>query len=56
MRHCEPKHHKPWFDEQCSKVVDRRKHAKLSRLQHPSEVNEDKWNNVVWIIVDIQEE
>jgi hypothetical protein len=20
--HCESKHHKPWFDEECSKLVD----------------------------------
>jgi hypothetical protein len=22
IRHCEAKHHKPWFDEECSKFVD----------------------------------
>jgi hypothetical protein len=30
---CEPKHRKPWFDEGCSKLVDRLKQAKLQRLQ-----------------------
>jgi hypothetical protein len=27
--HCEAKHHKPWFDEERLKLVDRRKQAKL---------------------------
>jgi hypothetical protein len=40
------KHHKPWFDEECSKLVDQRRQAKLLWLQDPSEVNEDKLNNV----------
>jgi hypothetical protein len=44
--HCEAKRHKPWFDEGCSKLVDRRKQAKLQWLQDPSEVNEDKMRNV----------
>jgi hypothetical protein len=22
LGYCEPKHHKPWFDEKCSKLVD----------------------------------
>jgi hypothetical protein len=26
---CEAKHHKPWFDEECSELVDQRKQAKL---------------------------
>jgi hypothetical protein len=30
---CEVKHHKPWFDEEFSKVVDRRKQVKLQWLQ-----------------------
>jgi hypothetical protein len=38
--HCESKHHKPWFDEKYSKLVDRRKQAKLKWSQDPSEVNE----------------
>jgi hypothetical protein len=35
------KHHEPWYDEECSKLVDRRKQAKLQSSQDPSEVNED---------------
>jgi hypothetical protein len=27
LGYCESKHRKPWFDEECSKVVDRRKWA-----------------------------
>jgi hypothetical protein len=43
--HSEAKRHKPWFDE-CLKLVDRRKQAKLQRLKNPSEVNEDNLSNV----------
>jgi hypothetical protein len=39
-------YNKPWFDEECSKVVDRRKQAKLQWLQDPSVVNEDNLSNV----------
>jgi hypothetical protein len=31
--YCESKHHKPWFDEECSKLVDQRKQAKLQRCR-----------------------
>jgi hypothetical protein len=41
LGYCESKHHKLWFDEECSKLVDRRKQAKLRWLQDPSEANED---------------
>jgi hypothetical protein len=43
---CESKSYKPWFDEECLKLVDRRKQAKLQWLQDPSEVNEDNLRNV----------
>jgi hypothetical protein len=43
---CESKRHKPWFDEEFSKLVDGRKLAKLQWLQDPSEVNEDNLSNV----------
>jgi hypothetical protein len=33
---CESKHHKPWFDEECSKFVHQRKQAQLQWLQDPS--------------------
>jgi hypothetical protein len=41
LGYCESKHRKPWFDEECSKLVDERKQAKLQWLQDPSEANED---------------
>jgi hypothetical protein len=42
----ELRQHKPWFDEGCSKLLDRRKQAKLQWLQDPREVNGDNLNNV----------
>jgi hypothetical protein len=44
--HCELKHHKPWFDKECSKLVDQMKQAKLQRLQDPCEVNKDNLSYV----------
>jgi hypothetical protein len=41
----EPKQHKPWFDEGCSKLLNQRKEAKLQWLQDPSEINGDNLNN-----------
>jgi hypothetical protein len=43
---CEAKRHKPWFEEECLKLVDQRKQAKVQRLQDPSVVNEDNLSNV----------
>jgi hypothetical protein len=42
----ELKKHKPWFDEECSQLLDQRKQAKLQWLQDPSEINADNLNNV----------
>jgi hypothetical protein len=42
----ELKKHKPWFDEGRTKLLDRRKQAKLQWLQDPSEINGDNLNNV----------
>jgi hypothetical protein len=41
LGYCESKHCKPWLDEKCSKLVDRRKQAKLRWLQDTCEANED---------------
>jgi D-Tyr-tRNAtyr deacylase len=38
----EPKHRKPWFEEECSNLSDQRKQSKLRRFQDPSEANENK--------------
>jgi hypothetical protein len=39
------KRNKPWFDEQCSKLLDERKQAKLQGLQNPWQLNGDNLNN-----------
>jgi hypothetical protein len=44
--HCEAKRHKPWFDEECLKLVDRKKQTKLQWLQDPSVGDEDNLSNV----------
>jgi hypothetical protein len=46
LGYCEFKKHKPWFDEECSKLVDQRKQANLQWLQDPNETNGDNLNNV----------
>jgi hypothetical protein len=46
LGYCESKHRKPWFDEECSKLADQRKRAKLQWLQNPSEANEDNLSDV----------
>jgi Holliday junction resolvase-like predicted endonuclease len=43
---CESKSYKSWFDEECLKLVDRRKQAKLQWLQDPNVVNENNLRNV----------
>jgi hypothetical protein len=42
----ELKKNKQWFDKGCSKLLDQRKHAKLQKLQDPSEINGDNLNNI----------
>jgi hypothetical protein len=46
LGYCESKHRKLWSDEECSKLADQRKQAKLHWLQDPSEVNEDNLSDV----------
>jgi hypothetical protein len=46
LGYCESGHQKQSFHEKCSKLVDRRKQAKLQWLQDPSEVNENNLSNV----------
>ncbi|KAJ4433902.1 hypothetical protein ANN_16215 [Periplaneta americana] len=41
----ETKKKKPWFDEDCCMVVERRKQAKFKFLQDPVEVNRDNYFN-----------
>jgi hypothetical protein len=40
------KHNKPWFDDECSKLTDQRKQAKLQWLQNPNQTNRDNLQNV----------
>jgi hypothetical protein len=40
------KHNKPWFDDECSKLTDQRKQAKLQWLQNPSQINGDNLKNL----------
>jgi DNA repair ATPase RecN len=46
LGHYELPQHKPWFDDECSKLTDRRKQATLQWLQNPSQVNGDNMDNV----------
>jgi hypothetical protein len=40
------KHNIPWFDDECSKLIDQRKQAKLQWLQNPNQINRDNLQNV----------
>jgi hypothetical protein len=46
LRYFELKKHKPLFDEEWSKLVDKRKQAKLQWLKDPSQINGDNLKNV----------
>jgi hypothetical protein len=35
------KHNKPWFNDECSKLIDKWKQAKLQWLHNPSQINGD---------------
>jgi hypothetical protein len=40
------KHNKPWFDDECSKLIDQRKQAKLQWLQNPNQISRDNLQNL----------
>jgi hypothetical protein len=40
------KHNKPWFDDECSKLIDQWKKPKLQWLQNPNQTNRDNLQNV----------
>jgi hypothetical protein len=40
------KHNKPWFDDECSKLLDQQKQTKLQWLQNPSQINGDNLQNL----------
>jgi hypothetical protein len=46
LGHYELQQQKPWFDDECSILIDRRKQAKLQWLQNPSHVIGDNMDNV----------
>jgi hypothetical protein len=41
------KHNKPWFDDECSKLIDQQKQAKLQWLQNPSHISGDNLQNLI---------
>jgi hypothetical protein len=40
------KHNKPWFDDECSKLIDQQKQAKVQWLQNPSQLKGDNLKNL----------
>jgi hypothetical protein len=42
----ELRQHKPWFDEESSRLLDQRKQAKMQWLQDPNQSNAGNLNNV----------
>jgi hypothetical protein len=40
------KHNKPWFDDECSKLIDQQKIAKLQWLQNASQINANGLKNL----------
>jgi hypothetical protein len=40
------KHNKPWFDDECSKLIDQWKKAKLQWLQNPNQMNGNNLQNL----------
>ena len=43
--YCGEKKRKPWFDNNRSSIIERRKQAKLNFLQDPTQLNRDNHNN-----------
>jgi hypothetical protein len=40
------KHNKPWFDDECSKLIDQWKQTKLQWLQNPNQISGDNLQNL----------
>jgi hypothetical protein len=40
------KFNKPWFDDECSRLTNQRKQAKLQWLQNPTQINGDNLKNL----------
>jgi len=43
----ELKQHKPWLDEECSKLLDQRKQVTLQWFRNSIQTNGDNLNNVI---------
>jgi hypothetical protein len=46
LGHYQLQQHKPWFDDESSKLMDRRKQAKLQWLQNPSQEKGNNMDNI----------
>jgi hypothetical protein len=46
LRYHKLKHNKPWFDDECSKLIDQKKQPKLQWLQNPSYISRDNLQNL----------
>jgi hypothetical protein len=40
------KHNEPWFDDECSNLIDQRKQAKLQWFQNPNQINGENLQNI----------
>jgi hypothetical protein len=40
------RHNKPWFDDECSKLIDQRKQVKFQLLRNPSQIIGDNLKNL----------
>lgn len=47
------KQHKPWYDEECSQSLDKRKQVKMQWLWYSNQSNVDNLNNLEHKLVDI---
>jgi len=46
VRLYELQEHEPWFDEECLRYLDQRKHAKMQWVHDPKQSNVDSLNNI----------
>jgi uncharacterized protein YaaR (DUF327 family) len=46
LRYHKLKNNKPWFADECSKLIDQQKQDKLQWLQNPSQINGDNLQNL----------
>jgi hypothetical protein len=46
LRYQKLKYNKPWFDDECSKLIDQQKQTNLQWLQNPNQINGDNLQNL----------